>query len=118
MTEYIGKKGMLEAMDELCAFGAMQKSEGGLYASDKTGYKVSVFDDHFTLSTDDSIVHYFYDNLCLVVLYAEWDMQDVMIQVTPRRTHTGVPILRDSYHIATFDKGNRQYDELVLKSKE
>ena len=111
---------MVQALDELCRWGGMKKIESSVayYNSMETGYLVSVFDDQFILSTDDSIIHYFYDNLYQVALYSTWGMKEVTLQVTPRKELTGGLLFSDSYHLATLGKGNKQYDGFVLNNKE
>ena len=123
MAGNIDKKGMVQALDELCRWGGVKKMESNLdtyYKSMGTGYLVSVFDDQFVLSTEDSIVHYFYDNLYQVALYSTWGMKEVTLQVTPRKELTGCrgAMFSDSYHLATLGKGNKQYDGFGLNRKE
>ena len=121
MAGNIDKKGMVQALDGLCRWGGMKKLESKLdtyYNSMETGYLVSVVDDQFILSTEDSIVHYFYDNLYQVALYSTWGMKEVTLQVTPRKELTGGLLFSDSYHLATLGKGNKQYDGFVLNNKE
>ena len=121
MAGNIDKRGMMQALDDLCRWGGMKKMESNLdtyYKSVETGYLVSAFDDQFTLSTDDSIIHYFYDSLYQVALYCTWGMQEVTLQVTPKRELTDGILFSDSYHLATLGKGNKQYDGFILNRKE
>ena len=120
MAGNIDKRGMMQALDDLCRWGGMKKFGSSVvyYNSMGTGYLVSVFDDQFILSTDDNIIHYFYDNLYQVALYCTWGMQEVTLQVTPRKELTGGLLFSDSCHLATLGKGNGQYDGFILNRKE
>ena len=120
MAGNIDKKGMVQALDDLCRWGGVTRTDSKLnmyYNSRGTGYLLSVFDDYFTLSTDGSIVYYFYDSLYQVALYCTWGMQAVTLQVTPKRELTGGLLFNNSHHLATLDKGNGQYDGFVLNNK-
>lgn len=125
MANTIDKKGLLDAMEDLCKWGALEKHKGlsPVYASEQTGFLVDVGEDQFVVSTKRSLVKYFYENLHQVEfsameLYCTRGMPEVTLRITPKKELTGGVLHSDSFCLAMLGKGNKAYDGFVLNSEE
>lgn len=120
MANTIDEKGLLEAMEDLCKWGALEKHNGlsPSYASEQTGFLVDVGEDQFVVSTKRSLMKYFYENLHQVALYCTWGLPEVTLRITPKKELTGGVLHSDSFCLAMLGKGNKAYDGFVLNSEE